>query len=228
MSGAVGGRDADPADAGWLAVIDMQRIFADPDSEWRAPRFAEIVEPVKRLAAAFADRVTFTRFIAPDVPAGAWRSYYDRWPFALQPPDSPVYELAADFGPVPTLEVTTFGKWGPELAEWVGSGRLVLAGVSTDCCVLSTALAAADAGVAVQVVADACAGATDETHKQALDIMSLYAPLIEVVRLSDILRALWSLNRARRARCTGSPSGMRWACRPSRCRVPRSSPAAAS
>ena len=26
-------------------------------------------------------------------------------------------------------------------------GRLVLAGVSTDCCVLSTALAAADAGV---------------------------------------------------------------------------------
>ncbi|HUY50075.1 MAG TPA: isochorismatase family protein [Streptosporangiaceae bacterium] len=31
--------------------------------------------------------------------------------------------------------------------------RLVLAGVSTDCCVLSTAVAAADDGVAVTVVA---------------------------------------------------------------------------
>ena len=63
----------------------------------------------------------------------------------------------------------------------------MLAGVSTDCCVLSTALAAADAGVEVQVVADACAGVNDQTHRQALDIMRLYGPLIEVVTLADIL-----------------------------------------
>ena len=42
--------------------------------------------------------------------------------------------------------------------------RLVLVGVSTDCCVLSTALAAADEGVSVRVVADACAGVDDDTH----------------------------------------------------------------
>jgi len=65
-----------------------------------------------------------------------------------------------------TLDATTFGKWGPELAAAVGAGPLVLAGVSTDCCVLSTALAAADAGMAVQVVADACAGVTDESHER--------------------------------------------------------------
>ena len=63
----------------------------------------------------------------------------------------------------------------------------MLAGVSTDCCVLSTALAAADAGVGVQVVADACAGVNDHTHRQALDIMRLYSPLVEVVTLADIL-----------------------------------------
>jgi nicotinamidase-related amidase len=57
---------------------------------------------------------------------------------------------------------------------------MVLAGVSTDCCVLSTALPAADAGVKVRVAADACAGATDETHRQALELMALYAPLIDV------------------------------------------------
>jgi len=176
--------------AAWLAVIDMQRVFAEPDSPWLAPRFAEIVDPVRKLAEAFGPRVTYTRFIAPQVATGAWRRYYDRWPFALRPPDARIYELVDELAPAaavgPTLDATTFSKWGPELAERVGSGRLVLAGVSTDCCVLSTAVAAADAGVPVQVVADACAGISDVSHAQALDILRLYAPLIEVVRLADV------------------------------------------
>jgi len=67
------------------------------------------------------------------------------------------------------------------------SGRLVLAGVATDCCLLSTAVAAADEGVFVQVVADACAGATEDSHRNALDILRMYAPLIEVVSLADML-----------------------------------------
>jgi hypothetical protein len=37
------------------------------------------------------------------------------------------------------------------------------------------------------VVADACAGVNDHTHRQALDIMRLYSPLVEVVTLADIL-----------------------------------------
>ena len=182
-------RAEDPA---WLAVIDMQRVFAEPDSSWFTPRFAEIVGPVRQLVAALRPRVTFTRFVAPDAPAGAWRRYYDRWPFALQPPDAPIYQLVEDFAreptAQPTLDATTFGKWGPELSASVGEGgRLVLAGVSTDCCVLSTALAAADAGVSVQVVADACAGMNDETHAQALAILRLYGPLIEVTTVADLL-----------------------------------------
>jgi nicotinamidase-related amidase len=174
-------------DAPWLAVIDMQRVFGEPGSPWLAPRFAEIVGPVGRLVDAFGERVTFTRFVAPGIPSGAWRRYYDQWPFALQPPDARIYEVVDAFAPRQTLAATTFGKWGPELAERVGSGRLVLAGVSTDCCVLSTALAAADAGVGVQVVADACAGISDDSHEKTLDILRLYGPLIEVVRLADIV-----------------------------------------
>jgi nicotinamidase-related amidase len=193
-----------------LAVIDMQRVFGEPDSDWFAPRFAEILGPVRQLTEAFAPRVIFTRFIAPQKPAGAWRQYYEQWPFALQPPGARIYELVDEFAdqPGPTLDATTFSKWGPELASLLGGGHsaggnsaggdsaggdsgspgeLVLAGVSTDCCVLSTAVAAADAGVAVRVVANACAGATDESHEQALEILRLYAPLIEVVSLAEIL-----------------------------------------
>lgn len=197
---AAAGHGSDDQSRPWLAVIDMQRVFGEPDSDWFAPRFAEILGPVRRLAEAFRPRVTFTRFIAPQAPAGAWRRYYEQWPFALQPPDARIYELVDDFAGQqgPTLDATTFSKWGPELAGLIGGdggdggcspGQLVLAGVSTDCCVLSTAVAAADAGVSVRVVADACAGITDESHRQALDILRLYAPLIEVVSLADILAA---------------------------------------
>jgi nicotinamidase-related amidase len=176
--------------AGCLAVIDMQRVFGEPGSAWLAPRFGEIVKPVRDLVVAFGPDVVFTRFIAPATPAGAWRRYYEAWPFALQPPDARIYELVDEFaaGAGPTVDTTTFSKWGPELAGRVGpANQLVLAGVSTDCCVLSTAVAAADAGVAVRVVAEACAGVDDDSHRKALDILRLYAPLVEVTSLDAVL-----------------------------------------
>ena len=172
-----------------VAVIDMQHVFADRDSPWLVPRFAEIVGPIQQLVAAYRPRVIFTRFVAPAVPAGAWRRYYEVWPFALQPPDARIYELVDEFAdePGPTLDATTFGKVGDQLSMMVADGRLLLAGVSTDCCVLSTALAAADDGVPVQVVADACAGVDDESHAKTLDILRLYGPLVEVISLADAI-----------------------------------------
>lgn len=172
-----------------LVVIDMQHIFGDPDSAWRAPRFDQVVAPITDLVGAFAPRVTFTRFVAPAAPGGAWRDYYQQWPFALQPPDAPVYDLVPELasGAGRTVDATTFSKWGPDLAARVGAGAMVLAGVSTDCCVLSTALAAADAGVPVRVVAQACAGVDDDSHAKALDIMALYGPLVRVIDLAEAL-----------------------------------------
>lgn len=172
-----------------LAVIDMQRVFEDPDSPWAVPRFAEAVAGISRLLPAFDD-VVFTRFVAPEKPEGAWIPYYEQWPFALQPPESDLWQLSAPFAAraVDTLDAPTFGKWTPDLAERVGpGGHLVLAGVSTDCCVLSTAIPAADAGIHVTVVSDACAGVDDAAHTRALDAMSLYAPLIEIRPAEDLL-----------------------------------------
>lgn len=170
-----------------LAVIDMQRVFADPDGEWHTPRFAEVVEPIHRLVAHFGPRVVFTRFVAPEDPEGAWADYYRDWPFALRPPDEPMWSVVDDFAPADTFEAPTFGKWGPELAKRLGDAPLVLAGVSTDCCVLSTALAAADAGVRVRVVTDACAGMNDDTHRAALDVLALYTPHVRLVTTGELL-----------------------------------------
>jgi len=173
-----------------LVVIDMQPVFADAGSPWAAPRFAEALVVVRELAeAAGPDRSVFTRFVAPEHPEGAWVDYYADWPFAQQPPSAPAYRVVpalADLAAAaPVITATTFGKWGPDLAAHVRPGdTMLLVGVSTDCCVLSTALAAADAGVAVRVVAEGCAGADDETHARALDLMRSYTPLADVIDLA--------------------------------------------
>ena len=169
-----------------LAVIDMQRIFAA--GPWSAPRFAEIVLPVRHLVDRFGERSIFTRFVIPTEPAGSWHDYYERWPFAVQPAAAPEYGLIDEFRERDTVDATTFGKW-PALRDRLGlaaGDRLVVCGVSTECCVLTTVLAAADAGLHVQVVPEACAGVDDGSHTRALDLLALFAPQVEVVALDDV------------------------------------------
>lgn len=175
-----------PDDA-WLVVIDMQQVFTG-ESPWAAPRYDHAGVGIERLLPRFTGRTVFTRFVAPPSPQGAWVPYYGEWPFALVPDADPLYALTEPFASAaadrndPVVTEPTFGKWGTSLQAVVGDHpHLVLTGVSTDCCVLSTALAAADAGATVTVVADACAGASDDDHARALDVMRLYAPLITVV-----------------------------------------------
>jgi nicotinamidase-related amidase len=173
-----------------LVVIDMQNVFGAPSSGWFTPKFAEASAVVERMLPAFGDRVITTRFVAPAHPEGAWVTYYQEWPFALVPDTDPIYDLVAPFRESghPTVTETTFGKWGPGLQRALDdSAEMVLVGVATDCCVLSTALAAADAGVRVSVVADGCAGSTDANHQRALDAMALYGPLIEITDSAGVL-----------------------------------------
>lgn len=176
-----------------LVVVDMQNVFGGAESGWFTPRFAEAAAVIERMLPAFGERVVFTRFVAPAHPVGAWVPYYEQWPFALVPEDDPLYDLVPTFAERARTVVTEprFGKWGPVLeAALDGSREIVLTGVSTDCCVLSTALPAADAGVHVRVAADGCAGASDADHQRALDAMALYAPLIEIEDSRAILASI--------------------------------------
>jgi nicotinamidase-related amidase len=175
--------------APWLVAIDLQRIFADPASPWSSPRYEDAAVGVARLRPAFGENTVLTRYVAPAQPQGAWAEYFELWPFALVPPDDSLYELDPRFAHEPRIETReAFGKWDDRLARAIGgSTRIVLAGVATDCCVISTALAAADAGIQVRVVADACAGSTVADHERALAIMALYAPLIEITTVAEVL-----------------------------------------
>ena len=170
----------------WLLVVDMQNVFAEPDSFWATERFAEVLPRVLDLIDEHAPRVALSRFVAPERPIGAWIDYYRAWPGALTPTDDPQYDLVPEIAArqqihdLPVITRTTFGKWDAELAGLLVGAPMIICGVSTDCCVLSTALPAADAGTAVTVISAACAGASDQDHHRALDAMSLYAPLITI------------------------------------------------
>ncbi|MGF2950106.1 cysteine hydrolase family protein [Microbacterium alcoholitolerans] len=180
-------------DAGWLVVIDPQNIFASPDSEWGSPFFDSAMTNIAALAESFGENVLVTRWMPTADRSTSWGEYFAAWPFADRPASDPLYDLvpaARGLSPHPTLDLPTFGKWGDEIEAVVGrSARVVLTGVSTDCCVLSTALPGADAGAHLTVATDACAGSTAENHAAALHVMGLYPPQITLATTAEVLAA---------------------------------------
>lgn len=188
---------ANPAGRGersWLLIVDPQVIFADPTSAWCSPEFDAAAEAIDALVPAFEGRVLVTRWLPTADRAGSWGEYFAAWPFADVAASDPLYSLvprAAAWSSLPTLDEPTFGKWGEGLRRVVGERpRLAVAGVSTDCCVLSTVLAAADGGAWVDVIADACAASTPENGAAALHAMGLYPPQVRVTDSRSLLAEL--------------------------------------
>jgi nicotinamidase-related amidase len=181
-------------DGAWLVVIDPQAIFASSDSDWGSPFFSAATPRIRELAHAFGpERTIVTRWLPTADRTSSWGAYFRAWPFADQPATDPLFALvpeAEGLSARPTLDLPTFGKYGPELEAITGAApRLVLAGVSTDCCVVSTALAAADAGARVTIAVDACAASTAENGAAALAVMSLYPPQVSLADTATILGA---------------------------------------
>lgn len=172
-----------------LVVIDMQDAFCDAASMWCVPRYAEAEANVLRLVERSAGPVVWTRFVRDPDERGAWVDYYDRWHELRVGPESKEWDLTTEAGEeAAILDLPTFSKWGPELdAMTAGAPRLIVCGVATDCCVLGTVLGAADAGRSVTVVTDACAGVTDTAHQQALDLMSLLAPMVTLADTDQVI-----------------------------------------
>ncbi|HYZ63116.1 MAG TPA: cysteine hydrolase [Acetobacteraceae bacterium] len=171
----------------WLMVIDVQPAFSHPESPWFTPTLEEVSRRIELLVDRFGARVTFTRFVPPAAPFGSWTSYYARWPFALRPEAESLWALDRRWAGRPTLDSHTFSKWLPTMRERIGAEDVVMCGVSTDCCVLMTALAAVDDGAHVRVVEDACAAKTEELHRRALAIMGDRAPQLRITTVAEEL-----------------------------------------
>ena len=165
----------------------MQAVFADADSPWAIPCFAMAAQGVAALLPCFPGRTVFTRFIPPSTVMGSWVAYYAKWPFAAAaPPTHAVWSVAAPFQPEITLDTHQFSKWTPRMRALAGpAATIVVCGVSTDCCVLATALAAIEDGTHVRIVADACRAKTPALHAAALDLLRLRAPQVAITTVAE-------------------------------------------
>jgi nicotinamidase-related amidase len=176
------------ANADWLIVIDMQHVFGDPASPWFTAGFAAAAERIGALLPRFAPRVVFTRFVPPETIDGSWTAYYRRWEFATAPAHAEQWQLVPPWRGSASLDTHRFSKWGVELRNRIGpSAAVVLCGVSTDCCVLMTALAAVDDGAFVRIVADACGAKTQQVHEDALALLQTRAPQLTITSTADEL-----------------------------------------
>ncbi|MDR7159782.1 isochorismatase family cysteine hydrolase [Arthrobacter sp. BE255] len=172
---------------GQLVVIDMQRAFREA-GDWHIPRYDEAARTIARLTSAGFQPIT-TRFVPDPAELGSWSSYYDRWPSMRRDPLDQIWDLMLPSVDAPnSIDLPTFTKWGEAMADRIPVGEeLILTGVATDCCVLATALGAADAGRYVTVVEDACAGQSDAAQDQALNLLRLLSPMINVVKSETLL-----------------------------------------
>lgn len=165
----------------WLMVVDLQPAFSHPESPWFTPTLAEASARIAQLVPLFGERVLFTRFVPPAVPDGSWARYYEKWHFALRPEADWLWAVDAPWQHHASIASHTFSKWLPEAFGRFGPApRVTLCGVSTDCCVLATALAAVDGGAQVRLVADACAAKSPAVHEGALAIMATRAPMLHI------------------------------------------------
>jgi len=181
-----GGSSDDPL----LVVVDMQRVFAELDSPWYLGGFHGLVEPIERLLLVFPERTVFSRFVVPEDPEGGWLDYYRQWSFVREPGATSLLELAEPWNGrgFPVLDKPSFSAFGPALQARAGNGTIVLCGVSTECCVLATAIQAADAGISVRIVADACASLDQSTHDSALHVaVTGFSPLIAITTVAEEL-----------------------------------------
>ena len=165
-----------------LVVVDMQELFRDRESPWLVPGFDELSDPIGRLVRAFGERTVHTRFVLPAKIEGSWRPYYETFDAVTRPENAGWFELAEPYrswtGNV--VERSTFSEWGELRGPAGDSPTIVLCGVATDCCVISTALPAADAGASVRVVSDACRGSSTPAHDAAISVLAGYAPQVAI------------------------------------------------
>jgi nicotinamidase-related amidase len=182
-----------------LGIVDMQHAFG-PGTEWETPGFDELRAGLPDLISRFSGRIALTRYLPPSPVEGSWGPYFKRYPAMLRDDRDPLWDLALD---VPAgaviVDVRRFNKWGPALSRIVGPETILyLAGVATECCVMATAIAAADAGRFVRVIAEACRGSSSALHEQALQVMASFAPQIEVVSADQACAGAEPSHRSKR------------------------------
>lgn len=204
--------DFDPATTA-LLVIDMQRDFLDLDgmSAVEGEDVAElrkIMPAVQRLTQKAREagiRVIHTREGYASDLSDVSQAKADRGSVGEPGPlgrflirGEPGHDFAAGFEPVPgeaVVDKPGFGAFFASdleaLLKAAGVTHLIIAGITTQCCVHSTLREAVDRGFYCLTVADACAAFDPEVHEAVLKVVQAENHLFGwVAVVDDVVAAL--------------------------------------
>lgn len=183
-------------------VVDMQRMFAE-DTPWQVKGLERLIEPIAMLCRARPDATLFTRFMTPHTATeaqGEWQRYYERWHELTRDEMDPalldiVPTLRRFVPPAEIVDKTScYGGFATpgftHALQRREAGALVVSGVETDVCVLSTVLQAIDRGWRVVVVEDGVTGSSPEHHEAALNLFrGRFSCQVDIACAEDILAA---------------------------------------
>ncbi len=163
-----------------LLVIDMQNVYTK-DQEWACEEVEKASDSILRLLNSRAlSQVIFTQYLATKHPEGVWKEY-NKVNAAVNA-DPWLNEMMSEFLPtqkIPCIHKSVYSSFAiPQVRELAKhASRVVISGVVAECCVLSTALSAIDAGCKVIYLTDAVAGLNATSRKEAENILSYLSPL---------------------------------------------------
>lgn len=180
-------------------VIDMQELFRS-HVDWGTPALTDIVAPIVRLLEARPERACFTRFMPPEKmehATGIWQRYYRRWHrVTLDGMDRDLVEVIPELRPwakwvIDKPGYSALGNAALRQAVTSPAGQcLVLSGVETDVCVLSTVMEAMDLGLRVILATDAMTSSVAQCHDLALQIMEQrFDEQVEIATADEIIAA---------------------------------------
>ncbi len=168
-----------------ILVIDMQKVYL-PGKPWACEHAETVVSNISKLLDAVIDikegsancaapEVILTRFVAPseEDAVGIWQEYNK---VNQEVNENPVMEefipaiarYAEDFPYYDKCTYSCFSEPNVRAAAdkaMVHGGDIVLTGVVSECCVLSTFFQGADLGYHFVYLKDACAGVNSDTEQ---------------------------------------------------------------
>lgn len=181
---------------GSLLVIDIQNSFADPATiDWVSPEGRAAVAAAVRNAGALVDasrtaglKVLWVRLVQdPEHPwaASLWLRGIDReqWPNADEPcvagtPGADFYALQPEPGELIVTKTRYSAFFGTSLDSALtelGVEWLLVAGLTTECCVQTTIFDAIQFGYKVLLVDDAAAAYESSVHDGAVEALTMHA-----------------------------------------------------
>lgn len=163
-----------------LLVVDMQNGFLKPGTPIYLPNSEKIIPATKRLAETCRDAgmlVVFTQMYHHYPPRAYFSVFPDRkvdeLPFLRE--GSPWVDVHEDFKPLrgyTMMRKQRYGSFTNSELEWILSGKgietVIISGVTTNVCCLSTAMQAFERGYYVIFTSDCTATYDDVRHEGTL------------------------------------------------------------